>query len=312
MVADKKKNKKIGCCGTIIWIFIIFAIIGAVFGGNDKENAKNESKKEAKKTVEQKQKKKQEENVSFKNELEVFLSGNYLFVTNEDLDKYCTNMKDINVYVVTDVDDIKDGKIQSTLSDGFMMSGFNVGDRYSKYESSLEKGDIVAICGTVAGQDSYGGIGNSISLNDCYVFASGQEAEKYRKDKSDDALSQYFVVTEEVADSNEISEEDYKTLCQQLDYTDILRNPDSYDGKYCVVSGTVDQVIEGWFGSFTIYIVDGNGNKWGCTYSYADDESHVLEGDSVTAYGECKGTANTETVLGEQVTLPHISIEYWD
>lgn len=312
MATDKKKNKKIGCCGTIIWIVIIFSIIGAVFGGNDKENANNESKKEAKKNSRAETGKKQEEKVSFKNELEVFSSGNYLFVTNEDLDKYCTNMKDINVYVVTDIDDIKDGKIQSTLSDGFMMSGFNVGDRYSKYESSLEEGDIVAICGTVAGQDSYGGIGNSVSLNDCYVFAVGEEANGYRKEKSDDELNQYFSVTKDVADSNEVSEEDYKSLCQKLGYTDILRNPDAYEGKYCVVSGTVDQVIEGWLGSYTIFVMDGNENKWGCTYSYDDGETHILEGDSVVAYGKCNGVANTETLLGEQVTLPHISVEYWD
>ena len=119
--------------------------------------------------------------------------------------------------------------------------------------------------------------------------------------------------TEDVANMNgDISEEDYKDLCEHLDYEDILREPDAYDGKYCIVDGTVDQIIEGWFGSFTIFVVDEDGNKWGCTYSYDEGESRVLEGDNVTMYGKCQGTSNTETVLGEQVTLPHVDAKYID
>lgn len=257
---------------------------------------------------------KAEENIAFPlhDEKNIFDTGEYLFITNEDLSKYCVNMQGVKIYVVTDVDDMKDNLIQSTLADGFMMSGFDVGDNYSKYESMVEKGDTVAILGTVAENTDYSFFGSSVRLIDCKIFAIGEEAESYKKDKTDDGLSQYLVVTEEVADSNDVSEEDYKSLCQQLNYEDILRNPDSYDGKYCIVSGTVDQVIEGWFGSFTIFVMDENGNKWGCTYSYDEGETHILEGDSVVMYGKCNGVENTETVIGEQVTLPHIDIEYWD
>lgn len=311
-IQSTPKKKKKGHCGTVLWVIIILAVLGSVFGKDSKKEDKNSVSDINENVIEETVTPEvTRPTLTYEEELSVFSSGEYMFISNSDLDKYCTNMDGVKVYVVTDIDDIKDGIIQSNLSDGFMMSSFNVGERFPKYESGLLEGDIIAICGIVSGQDNYGFVGNSVNLNDCYVFASGQEAEKYRKDKSDDALSQYFVVTEEVADSNEVSEEDYKSLCQQLDYTDILRNPDSYDGKYCVVSGTVDQVIEGWFGSYTIFVMDGNGNKWGCTYSYDDGETHILEGDNVVAYGKCNGVANTETVLGEQVTLPHISIEYW-
>lgn len=310
-IQSTPKKKKKGHCGTIVWVVIILAALGSVFGKDSKKeddvSSPDVSKTAAEETVTPEITKTV---LTYEEELSVFSSGEYLFVSNDDLDKYCTNMDGAKVYVVTDIDDMKDGFIQSTLSGGFMMSSFDVGERFSKYETGLSEGDVIAICGTVSGQDDYGFVGNSVSLNDCYVFASGQEAEKYRKDKSDDALSQYFVVTEEVADSNEVSEEDYKSLCQQLNYEDILRNPDAYDGKYCVVSGTVDQIIDGILGTYTFYVIDGYGNKWDCGYMYKDGETHLLEGDSVTLYGKCKGTSNSTTVLGEQVTMPYVSAEY--
>ena len=34
-------------------------------------------------------------------------------------------------------------------------------------------------------------------LDNCMVFAKGDDANSYKKDTSDDSLSQYFVVTEE-------------------------------------------------------------------------------------------------------------------
>lgn len=64
------------------------------------------------------------------------------------------------------------------------------------------------------------------------------------------------------------------------------------------------------FGGYTLYIVDGNGNKWDCSYRYEDGETHYLEGDWVTVYGTCSGTLNSTTLLGKQVTLPSIDVEY--
>lgn len=144
------------------------------------------------------------------------------------------------------------------------------------------------------------------------MFAVGEAAKAYQKEVSDPGLSGYFTVTEEVADANndDVPEGDYKALCQILDYEDVLRNPDANEGKYCIVSGTVDQIIEGWFGSFTIFVNDANGNTWGCVYSYKEGEAHLLEGDGVTMYGKCAGTDTNTTLLGKQVTLPRVDVEY--
>jgi len=285
-------------------IFIVIGAIGSTFGGDDKKPEE---------TVEESSEDTKENNsLDLNDEMSEFLSGDYLYITGEDLEKYSPNMENVKVYVVVSISDIKENKIQASLTDnGVMMSSFNINDNFEKYKSSLKKDDTVAIMGTVSGYNDYKVMGKSIEVNDCKVFAIGNDANTYIKNYSDEGLSEYFSVTEEVAKSNsDISEEEYKNLCESLDYEDILRNPDNNNGKYCLLSGKVDQIIEGWLGSYTIFISDSSGNKWGCVYSYEEGESHLLEGDKVTIYGECKGTETTKTVLGKQVTLPKIDVKY--
>lgn len=250
--------------------------------------------------------------ISFDEELAQFQSGGYAYITNEDLNKYAVNMSGVKVYIVTELDDFNDdGELQSTLS-GYMMSSFDVGERFSKYESGLVEDDVIAIAGTVGEVTDYSFMGQSVSMTDCIVFAAGDDAEAYRKDTTDASLAEYMTVTEDVASANEdeVTEDEYKALCKQLDYTDILRNPDSYKDSYCVVSGTVSQVIEGWFGTCSLIVEDSSGNRWDCTYYYEDGETRHLEGDSITVYGKCDGTTTSETLLGKQVVLPYVSVEY--
>lgn len=317
----EKPKKKIGCLKIILIIVaicIVIEIIGSIGGDDEKDSSsgnENQASTEIQNETQETQTEEQgaETPLMLDDELSQFQSEKYAYIKKKDLNIYAVNMPGEKVYVVTQIDDIKDGMIQSTLGDGYMMSNFYVGDNYSKYEKGLSKGDTIAIAGVVSNINDYSIIGTSVELNDCIVFAVGDEAKTYKKDSTAKSLSKYLTVTEDVANINsDISEEDYKDLCEHLDYEDILREPDAYDGKYCIVDGTVDQIIEGWFGSFTIFVVDEDGNKWGCTYSYDEGESRVLEGDNVTMYGKCQGTSNTETVLGEQVTLPHVDAKYID
>lgn len=136
------------------------------------------------------------------------------------------------------------------------------------------------------------------------------QSEAYRKGEEVANKINDFLSGRSTSESSTPTEDEYKSYCTTLDYNDILRNPDSYNGKYATISGKVDQIIEGWLGSYTIYILDNNGNKWGCTYHYADGESHLLEDDRVTLCGECKGTDTSETVLGKQITLLRVDLEY--
>lgn len=307
-----RKNWKTVVKATITAIFIIL-VLPSAFGDEDNSYNKEQVTSESEENEEENRDVQEDDTkeVSLDSELEQFKSGGYAYITNSDLNTYAVNMTGVKAYVVTQVDDMKDGMIQSTLDDGFMMSNFNVGDNYEKYSEFIAEDDTVAIAGTVADMKDYSFAGKSVELNDCIVFAVGDDANQYVKDSTDESLSQYLTVTEDVADAeDDISEEDYKNLCQQLNYEDILRNPDTYDGEYCVVSGTVDQIIEGWFDTYTIYVMDASGNKWECIYLYKDGESHLLEGDSVTVYGKCNGTTTANTLMGEQVTLPYVDAEY--
>ncbi len=313
-----KKKKKGGCANYFGFICLVFILIGWYSSKTEKKADTSKTQTEKTSSYERKaaptveEKKQNVDPITFDDELETFNSGEYAYITENDLYKYAVNMSGTKIYTVATISEIKDNKVQVTIGDKYMMSNFNVSDSklYAKYESGLKDDDVVAILGTVSSVDSWGFMGDSINLENCMVFAKGDEAKNYKKDASDDSLSQYFVVTEEVANSKEVSEDEYKALCQTLDYNDILRNPDSYDKKYCVVSGTIDQSLEGIFGGYTLYIVDGNGNKWDCSYSYEDGETHYLEGDWVTVYGTCSGTLNSTTLLGKQVTLPSIDVEY--
>lgn len=319
---NQDKSKKKGGCLKVLLIVVaicmVLEIISSI-GGNDEEDSPSVNENQVATKIQNDTQEAQTETQSTEaplildTELAQFQSEKYAYIKKKDLNTYAVNMPGEKVYLITQVDDIKEGMIQSTLGDGYMMSNFYVGDNYDKYKESLSIGDTIAIAGVVSNINDYSIIGTSVELNDCIVFAVGDEAKAYKKDSTAKSLSKYLTVTEDVANmSGDISEKDYKDLCEHLDYEDILREPDAYDDKYCVVEGTVDQIIEGWFGSFTIFVVDEDGNKWGCTYSYDEGESRVLEGDNVTIYGKCQGTSNTETVLGEQVTLPHVDAEYID
>ena len=307
-----RKNWKMAV-KVIISVLCVIIILPSVFGDDsDSQNGNVVVSEDQGETQEDSRDNNKPES-PLESEIEQFNSGEYAYISNDDLSTYAVNMPGEKVYVLTQVDDMKDGRIQSTLDDGFMMSNFNVGDNYDKYSELISVDDVIAIAGTVSETTDYSIAGKSVDLNDCIVFAIGDDSEKYRKESTDESLSQYLVVTDDVANTeSDISEEDYKNLCQQLNYEDILRNPDSYDETYCVLGGTVDQIIEGWFDTYTIYVMDSSGNRWECLYMYKDGESHLLEGDSVTVYGQCDGTTTATTLMGEQVTLPYIDAEYID
>lgn len=307
-----RKNWKMAV-KVIISVLCAIVILPSAFGDDSGSQNGNVAVSEDRGETQEDSQDNNEPESPLESEIEQFNSGEYAYISNDDLSTYAVNIPGEKVYVVTQVDDMKDGRIQSTLDDGFVMSNFNVGDNYDKYSELISVDDVVAIAGTVSETTDYSIAGKSVDLNDCIVFAVGDDAEEYRKESTDESLSQYLVVTDDVADTeNDISEEDYKNLCQQLNYEDILRNPDSYDETYCVLSGTVDQIIEGWFDTYAIYVMDSSGNRWECLYMYKDGESHLLEGDSVTVYGQCNGTTTATTLLGEQVTLPYIDAEYID
>lgn len=116
----------------------------------------------------------------------------------------------------------------------------------------------------------------------------------------------------------QISEEDYKAMCDTYNYKDIARNPNNYKNKYMKFTGQVIQTSETW-GTVTIRVnvTKNEYDFWEdtvyATYKYSDEnESKILEDDIVTIYGICKGDKTYTSVLGSNVTIPSIEVKYWD
>lgn len=113
-----------------------------------------------------------------------------------------------------------------------------------------------------------------------------------------------------------ISEEEYKASCNSISYVDIARNPNEYVGQKAVFSGKVIQVQEsGKRVVLRVNVTKGEYGIWDDTvyvdYQRKDDnESRVLEEDIITMYGEIKGIKDYTAIFGNQISIPHLKVEY--
>lgn len=97
---------------------------------------------------------------------------------------------------------------------------------------------------------------------------------------------------------------------QETDYNRIERNPDQYKGEYAKVSGIVIQVSEGWFDSVTCRVRESGNKIWYVSYKHKEGEPRILEDDTVTFYGVCKGVTTYTALLGNSITIPKLDAEY--
>lgn len=230
------------------------------------------------------------------------------FILCGDLEKYAVNMIGQPFFTVCYAYKVDEETISALMDRDSVTTTFNMDKDYS---NMVNVGDCIAISGVIDSTEQFFTI-NEINMENCSLIAVGDNAEQLRQSSTDSSYTPYLTMNKDVVKwvgKKNISEWDYKSMCQYLSYEDILRNPSAYEGVYVIVEGTVDQIIEGFL-SDSLYIVDGFGNKWGCSYKYKDGESHYLEGDYALLYGECNGTGTSRTLLGEQVTMPSVTVEY--
>ena len=236
---------------------------------------------------------------------------NYKYITIKDIDIHCSDLigeKVMLVDVIKDYDN-KERKIKVSVPDTFHYYIFSLAEDSIITPSKL-KGKTVAVIGTIKENETK--VFNDASVYDAYVVAVGNDANQYKQEVTDKKLKDKFVL--KPVEINDMSEEEYKANCTTFtssDYNKILRNPNQYKDKLAKLSGKVNQTVEGLFGLYTsIYIKDSNGNIWGINYTYGENESHKLEGDSITVWGNLDGTTTVDNVLGVQNTLPYISAKY--
>lgn len=120
----------------------------------------------------------------------------------------------------------------------------------------------------------------------------------------------------------EISEDDYKAECQSVDYKELCRYPEKYEGTKIVVKVKVSQIIDANFsGSEKAWRTYTDNSGYGF---YADDEYYmldkrggdavkILEDDIINVYGEFTGLEKiTRALTSTTDELPRIEVKYAD
>lgn len=120
----------------------------------------------------------------------------------------------------------------------------------------------------------------------------------------------------------EISEDDYKAECQTVNYKELCRYPEKYEGTKIVVKVKVSQIIDANFsGSEKAWRTYTDNSGYGF---YADDEYYmldkrggdavkILEDDITTVYGEFAGLEKiTRALTSTTDELPRIEVKYAD
>lgn len=120
----------------------------------------------------------------------------------------------------------------------------------------------------------------------------------------------------------EISEDDYKAECQSVDYKELCRYPEKYEGTKIVVKVKVSQIIDANFsGSEKAWRTYTDNSGYGF---YADDEYYmldkrsgdavkILDDDIINVYGEFTGLEKiTRALTSTTDELPRIEVKYAD
>ncbi|MBE6010275.1 MAG: hypothetical protein E7236_06430 [Lachnospiraceae bacterium] len=112
----------------------------------------------------------------------------------------------------------------------------------------------------------------------------------------------------------ELTEEDYKSECEEIGYKDLARTPDDYAGSKITVTGEIMQVQES--GSEAIYLMNITEDEYGFWEDLVwinaplDQNNRYLEEDIVQIWGEYQGIRTYSTVLSAENSVPEINAEY--
>lgn len=127
---------------------------------------------------------------------------------------------------------------------------------------------------------------------------------------------------EETTTAPTISEEDFKSSCQNISYKTILRNPDEYIGQNIVITAKIQQIMQGGFfddGQYYRLQTDNDGYEL-----YLDDEyfmydgrisdtTKLLQDDIIVVYGEFVGIEKVKRVITKTTDeIPAVKAYYVD
>lgn len=111
-------------------------------------------------------------------------------------------------------------------------------------------------------------------------------------------------------DEYNISEDEFKAKCSEVDYNQLNKNPDKYGGEYLKFTGKIIQISESDTGGMMRVALD----------DYYSDVIYVpyfistdfVEDDYVTVYGVCEGDYTYTSTIGASITVPSVRALYID
>ena len=136
---------------------------------------------------------------------------------------------------------------------------------------------------------------------------TAQEATtKENVTQQDDSSLNDDSATEEEQQEPSISPDEYKAQCQEVNYNDVMRSPDQYVGQKLKITVLIFSASSNWTTGtyYKAYTDNGSGSYFDKMVwifdkrdENADGYTKVLEGDTVTFYGEFNGLQETKNAL---------------
>ncbi len=109
-------------------------------------------------------------------------------------------------------------------------------------------------------------------------------------------------------------EKEYKKQCKTISYTELQRNPGTYQGEYIKVSGSIYQIISeaesSWY--YSIYFIKSGSGIYLIKVDNYGTGRRILEGDRITVWGEVGDLYTYQTVRGSNNTVPTILVEFYN
>lgn len=304
----RRKPKKKFVIGIVV-CFILFVVGVSMTGDSDPETSAGEEQQQTQQNADAEDEQGQENGTKT---VDTSLdTTDYIHMDADLLFEYGGYMSGEKVVTVITVSSTGSNllKAHTDNNDSFFYS-INCEFEDASIVKQYSENDVVTIAGTVGESAS---VGSTVKLEDCSVIGFGeivQELKDGAEEQRQVGESFKQAQEEQAAEAEQTERETYINLCESVDYTDVARNPDNYDGLKIKISGTVEQVSEGLFNS-VILRVNCDGNMWYVTYTRAEGESRILENDSITCYGECTGVTSYTSVLGAQATIPSMDMVYY-
>ena len=154
------------------------------------------------------------------------------------------------------------------------------------------------------------------------IGSSGSGSDSSASDSKETSKASASTASSVASVVPEISENDYKAECQTVDYKELCRYPEKYEGTKIVVKVKVSQIIDANFsGSEKAWRTYTDNSGYGF---YADDEYYmldkrggdtvkILEDDIINVYGEFTGLEKiTRALTSTTDELPRIEVKYAD